>query len=171
MAYYRAAIQGVDSMEGIDWSKPLERVSDGAPVTLSQNILENPSVFGVYYLECEGSDYPMLVDVDGIAVTADAKIGPLVRNSAPPSCFGTLFYFGCERCRFESTCKSIAEMKHAKMHPEPDEVDDTKTLRDEFAMAALQFLGQRNGIPMFHPTDVGAHAYAIADAMMQERAK
>lgn len=163
----------------LDWSKPLESAVSGKPLVLVTH-RQNPDNNGDYHLQSEdgfplsfdecGFHHPFLI-VRENGVSLDGVLS--VRNVAPkaPSCFGTLFYFGCERCRFESTCKPIAEMKHAEIYREPVKADDTKTLRDEFAMAALQYLGQRKDITIRDADHIASVAYEIADAMMQERAK
>jgi hypothetical protein len=46
-----------------------------------------------------------------------------------------------------------------------------KTLRDEFAMAALPVVFERYGAQQFDFQLQAARAYAVADAMMQERHK
>jgi hypothetical protein len=58
----------------------------------------------------------------------------------------------------EHTLPSYARVEH-----------QAKTLRDEFAMAALSSLITRFNGPMATPYDVAGNAYVLADAMLEER--
>ena len=44
-----------------------------------------------------------------------------------------------------------------------------RTLRDEFAMAALAVLSDKAYQSSWYPNDIAGEAYAIADAMMEAR--
>ena len=67
---------------------------------------------------------------------------------------------------FQSKRKSAQEIEIAELKNSLAQAKQKKTLRDEFAMAAL--IGV---IYTYGTTDAAEEAYALADAMMKERSK
>lgn len=131
----------------IDWSKPLE-LMDGTPV-----IIDMVDGSGNHYLTHEDGTFPKTY-LGGRMVLS------------PDGCH----YFTAEREREPGPrVRNRATPETPTTQPEPP-----KTLRDEFAMAALMGLSgmcDNTGMASWLANDAAVRSYELADAMMAERKK
>ena len=150
----------------IDWTKPLE-LMDGTPVVLTldddtgeTDIYSNPDPDGDYWITREDGD--RIVSLSNHKIMVDYAVMCVHANGCEE---GTGKQIVRNRTTLEP--KSVFPDEIAKwvkaIHPETP----TKTLRDEFAMAALTGLcsSQIDG----NYAEYGEMAYRHADAMMAAR--
>lgn len=134
----------------VDWSKPIE-LDDGTPV----NVDRGPNDKGNYLVEMNGHPFRR----DGVGVRLRWWYGA---DGVPPGGDPAVYY----------TIRNASETGKPA-----EEVMSTKTLRDEFAMAALSGMMASPSVPPCgddYPENYDRFAHLagrLADAMMAERAK